>query len=508
MASIASRSSSCSEPVHRLTSAARFLAGARRVACAALVLGPLAATARAESLDAQGPPPWRVAGRVGFTVDAVAFPDSAGNPLLDVYLRVPPATVTALARDTLSDAARLRVTVRLSGGFGAKPTEQTTEFALASGDSAGGFGRVVGLRMPVRPGPQKLRVRVEDVLAKKRGIIYTGRSVTESSTIQGPLTLAVPRRDADVSDLEFVWAEGAPGAGRAFQRGGATVIPNPERLYGLFATGLRARFTARAVAPVAWSWKARVVDHDGHVVAEQDSSAPATAMLDDALGFDVSAIPAGGYDLVLDLKPGAGAALQRRAHFSIAWHPESWLRNPGEVEDDVHFLLKPDEEDAFALMGPGEQEAYLEAFWAARDPSPGTAVNEARVTFLKRVDYANRTWTHAGLVKGMFSDMGRAYIRYGEPTEIVHQVIPTGDDALDGVLAELRATEDRPLGDVDQKGPGGDQRPFELWIYDGQIGLPPDADPKVTDRVRHRRLVFLFVDEHGLGDFRLRYSTE
>ena len=65
-----------------------------------------------------------------------------------------------------------------------------------------------------------------------------------------------------------------------------------------------------------------------------------------------------------------------------------------------------------------------------------------------------------------------------------------------------------PIGDVHQKGLGGDMRPFEVWIYEGDIPLPPDADPSVSENRRYRKLVFLFVDEQGLGDYRLRYSTE
>jgi hypothetical protein len=38
--------------------------------------------------------------------------------------------------------------------------------------------------------------------------------------------------------------------------------------------------------------------------------------------------------------------------------------------------------------------------------------------------------------------------------------------------------------------------------------LPPDADPNVGAPPRRRRLVFLFVDDQGLGRYTLRYSTE
>ena len=58
-------------------------------------------------------------------------------------------------------------------------------------------------------------------------------------------------------------------------------------------------------------------------------------------------------------------------------------------------------------------------------------------------------------------------------------------------------------------GLGGDMRPFEVWVYEGEIPLPIDADPRVRDRrPPRRRMVFLFVDQQGNGNYTLRYSTE
>jgi hypothetical protein len=87
--------------------------------------------------------------------------------------------------------------------------------------------------------------------------------------------------------------------------------------------------------------------------------------------------------------------------------------------------------------------------------------------------------------------------------------MPAGDQTVAQVLQSLDLTETRPTGEVDQKGPGGDTRPFEIWIYDFRekrpLTAPRDA---VINEKSHRRLLFLFVDEHGYGDYRLRYTTE
>jgi hypothetical protein len=108
----------------------------------------------------------------------------------------------------------------------------------------------------------------------------------------------------------------------------------------------------------------------------------------------------------------------------------------------------------------------------------------------------------------MFSDRGRTFIRYGEPTEVLQQVIPAGDETLRQMIQQIAYEEDRSADHLRQPGIGGDMRPFEVWIYTGDIPLPPEAEPQPNAVPRRRRLVFLFVDEQGLGHYTLRYSTE
>lgn len=472
---------------------------------------PCAAASRPEDdPDGPGPLPWRVRGRVGFTVDAASFPDSVGYGL-EVYLRIPPGTLAALQRDA-QGAGKLKVSVRLSSRFGAKPREGTQEFPIADTDTVPGFGKVVLMRFPVRPGGYRLRVRLEDLLSHKRGLGYIGRKVTESATVEGEFAVPAAQAGRDLSDLEFIWPLTPAAPGSAFQRGEQASLPNPERLYGLFASEVRAEFVARGAPGNTgeWRWHARVLDARGEVIAEQESTAAPGPRLAARTSLDLATEPSGGYDLeVKAWQEGDKGALMRTARFSLGWQAPTWLGDPGDAEDFVHFLLSGDDEERFARLQAGERERFLEDFWRRRDPTPDTAENEDRSAFFARVDFANKNYGGPGMGRGMFSDMGRVFIRYGDPSEVLKQVIPAGDETLRQVLRDLEMTEDRPTGDVHQKGLGGDTRAYEVWIYQGQINLPPDTDPRAVPGVRaRRRMVFLFVDEHGYGDYILRYSTE
>jgi GWxTD domain-containing protein len=473
-----------------------------------MTLSPAAASARGE--DGPGPLPWRVGGRVGFTVDAAAFPDSAGHRL-EVYVRIPPATVVNLVRDVEGDA-RVRLLIRLKNSFGARQHEASQEFTVPAEDSAIGFGKVVMLPFPVRPGGYRLAVRLEDLQSRRRGIAYVGRKVAQSSGVEGELEVPGERLGRELSDIEFVWHETTEPDAGAFRRGQHAFLPNPERLYGLFENHVRIAFVARATGgePRPWRWKARVIDAHGTVVAAADSSATPSSRLAETASLDLATEPAGGYDLELKVwQEGDSLALTRVRHFSIAWEKNSWERSPADLEDVVHFLLSTDDEEEFARKHPGEQERYLSDFWRERDPTPDTAENEVRTAFMQRVDAANRNFGRFGLDKGMFSDMGRTLIRYGEPDEVLRQVIPAGDENLSRAIVELELSEDRPTGDVHQKGPGGDTRAFEVWIYEGDARGDASANlnSALLPRPR-RRVVFLFVDEQGYGDYTLRYSTE
>ena len=92
-----------------------------------LVLTGLLPVGRAHAERFEGPPPWRVGGRVGFTLDTAMFPDSTGAHL-EVYLRVPPATLAQLDRDDRG-VAQMRATVKVRPR-GADEMVSTQEFAL------------------------------------------------------------------------------------------------------------------------------------------------------------------------------------------------------------------------------------------------------------------------------------------------------------------------------------------------------------------------------------------
>jgi GWxTD domain-containing protein len=480
------------------------------VALAALPWAPTPAGAGPKvvrPLEGPGALPWRVSGPAGFTVDAASFPDSTGLAV-ELFLHIPPSTLRRVLADS-AQAGRLRIQAELRSGYGGHRQDQEQFVDVSPRDTLGEYGEVVVLRFPARPGPQQAHVRVQDLRRPVTKLPRFGGGKLAGAEVSGDFELPAPQSGRQMSAPEFVWAEQGETPG-PFQRLSRTLIPNPDRLYGLFSPDLYVAFiVAGPDTTRPWHWRVRALDERQSVVASAESTVAAAARIEAQARMDVSRLPAGGYDLELSAwQEGDPKPLQRMARFSIAWQPETWRRSTGELQDLVHLLFEGDDEERFSRLQPGEQERWMEDFWRRRDPTPETAVNEARQAFLGRVTLANLHYGRAGLEPGMFSDMGRVFIRYGEPSEIQKQVLPAGDETLRQVIQELSFTENREVGGINPQGLGGDMRPYEIWIYEGEIPAPIEADPGVSRAARHQRLLFLFVDEHGLGDFRLRYSNE
>jgi GWxTD domain-containing protein len=103
-----------------------------------------------------------------------------------------------------------------------------------------------------------------------------------------------------------------------------------------------------------------------------------------------------------------------------------------------------------------KRRRFLE-FWSKRDPDASTQRNELMDEYYARIQYANQTFTH--YLEGWRTDMGMIFIRFGTPDNIERHPFDT------------------------------DNKPYEIWYY-YQLNRQ-----------------FIFVDETGFGDYRLRYPT-
>ena len=87
----------------------------------------------------------------------------------------------------------------------------------------------------------------------------------------------------------------------------------------------------------------------------------------------------------------------------------------------VRYLMMKQETADWALIRTDENaKAFIDLFWARRDPTPDTPVNELRQELETRISDADKRFS-APKTPGSQTDRGLAYVLFGEPSEIVNR---------------------------------------------------------------------------------------
>jgi GWxTD domain-containing protein len=172
----------------------------------------------------------------------------------------------------------------------------------------------------------------------------------------------------------------------------------------------------------------------------------------------------GRYEMELFLRGRRNKKLaEQRQPFTVLWSQRAILKHDYKTALDQISLIAGAEElgKLKNLKTLEERIKAFNDFWLARDPSVGTARNEVKEEFYRRVDYANRQF-RALRREGWRSDRGRVYIMHGEPDQV----------------------DDYPMSP--------EYLPYQIWHYYRQ----------------GRYMRFLFVDEDLDGDYRLQYPFD
>ena len=180
--------------------------------------------------------------------------------------------------------------------------------------------------------------------------------------------------------------------------------------------------------------------------------------------------------LLLILATGCGSAASSRNPADLTnpfLGPEytGWLIGP------VARLATPQETEAFLAIQDDEQAgAFVEAFWAKRDPNGEKPGNPIREAFEDRAAYADKAFSESG-IQGRRTDRGAIFILYGTPSKLDHEVPPV---------------------------PGAS--PLEVWTYDDTkpAGLDGRRPAGAYRFIRRGDMTVLYVPGQQRPDPRLR----
>ncbi len=92
----------------------------------------------------------------------------------------------------------------------------------------------------------------------------------------------------------------------------------------------------------------------------------------------------------------------------------------------LQALLTPQEAAAWKnVKTDADAQAFLDLFWAKRDPSPGTPQNEYRGLIEQRIKYADEQFAE-GKTRGSMTDRGRIFLVHGAPQKAARTTDTTG----------------------------------------------------------------------------------
>jgi GWxTD domain-containing protein len=454
-------------------------------------------------------------GDIWFQADHAGFQDPGGKVIEEYYFRIVNNQITFEADDDDSTyRGRLFVSLKFKDKDGDDVAKAGHDFSFSvigeklaeSPDDA----QVLVIREPLHPRAASVQITVEDMKGRKRGLLYllTGKrkSGEAEASLRPPPFVG---KQFGLSDIQFAWEVIQNVTNGSFQKNGLEVIPNPQRSYGLLQPHLTAYYEIydhRQNAPDSTTYIVRheIVDSGGNVLhTNPDTVSARGAEWVKVVRFDLAKLPTGQYRMrAVVMHPATMDSTIGERTFSLLWKTDLWERTEQDILDEARVLFREEEFDRFKTMSPGDRATYMDDFWLQEDPTPGAARNELREEFLRRVGFANREFQEQGR-RGMLTDRGRIYIRFGEPDEIERQLMPIEGDDLQQYVPGL--TKEDPSGKMLAKPNQTDTRPFEMWSYTRQ-GQPLFPEREKSTTVTGLR--FVFVDETGVGHYVLQYSSD
>ncbi|HOX26745.1 MAG TPA: GWxTD domain-containing protein [Candidatus Krumholzibacteria bacterium] len=499
------------------------------------------------------------AGNFYSTCDLVTLPNAGEGIDVVALVRVPHREVT-FENEAGSYRARLRATATLVAPTGEEVTTQSTLRLTARSEAEAGSPTlsqvftVVLAEVPFTSG--RFSLQLEDLNRRRPGLVYLGTGERAFSLAAADWDAPPGRPSRGLSIGDAVYLAHAPI--RAWSATGRPAVPgqgaggpwdfiNPARRYGLEAEALQVYFTVAPPELVEDRRRASARDLRLEIVSDHlDFGLVDTLSLTDpvraalaagnpaAVYWEMNAagLPPGSFRLGIAPLDSVGRGLL--TGFDVVWSLQQLARRTEDLLGEGRTVLSAEQLERFEAAPRVEQEAMLDEFWDALDPTPEDPYNEAYVEFRSRVAHV-RAYYGGFDDQGAVDARGRIYLLLGAPDGIREEPVPMNEKDLEDarVLVYERYAPERLgstvksgdphlhegfsvmrgnytvigaipmpysyMADVDIRAhkTAADTRTFQLWQYDdaGRQLFPN----QYSDHGGGLR--FLFVDRTGQGEF-------
>lgn len=167
----------------------------------------------------------------------------------------------------------------------------------------------------------------------------------------------------------------------------------------------------------------------------------------------------------------------------------------------VQFLMTGDEIRKWdSIKNDDQAKAFIDLFWARRDPTPATPFNEFKATYDARVEWADLHYSF-GKTRGSVTDRGKFTVLLGLPTSLTREGPPVGADILKPSSVPVGGSLDEAL-----QATSDSERKIrsETWLYEKRS----DTRNRVPDFSPQPTLTLMFVDQMNTGEYKIGRSPD
>jgi GWxTD domain-containing protein len=315
----------------------------------------------------------------------------------------------------------------------------------------------------IPPGTYRINLKATDVNSLSEGNVSIEAKVKD---------FAIP--GLQFSDIQLAFSAEADTSSCRFCKAVQRILPNPSRVF-THQSGMLYFYTE--IYNLADFPKAKqeyelnfvVLDTSGNKLKDfgkQTKNKPGNSAVVIS-GINIFTLAGGKYVLMLEAKDKeTGKKTQTTKDFIVLREPtedELIAEEVKKFKQDVTYIASGADLKMFEELNFVGKKSFIDDFWRKRDPDLETPENEFKIEHYRRINAANFKFSLTQETgDGWNTDMGRVYIRYGEPSEIERNPSAQGT------------------------------KPWERWNYHDLEG----------------GVYFIFVDEDGYGMYRLVHSDK
>ena len=129
----------------------------------------------------------------------------------------------------------------------------------------------------------------------------------------------------------------------------------------------------------------------------------------------------GLYEFAAEVQNFTGSKIAKKLISFRVWKPFFESSRFADRVKQIEYIASSGEVKEMLSAKVEEREKLWNDFWESKDPTPGDNLNEFKIEYFDRIDFANRNFSRGSLFEGWKTDRGKVYIILGPPDNIVDE---------------------------------------------------------------------------------------